>query len=205
MTEQIREAFEAFYAEKAGCNIDALRAARWGDNGYRDPFAASAWFGWQAALAQQPAPAMPGEDELQQRLQRRDEMLVKAQDHALKMGCRATALLAAQGEEPHGYVRVPRRWLDALLPPLAKGVTAGISFSEAAVNASNAIRELMAVAGDEFVPAAAPSALLLAEFRKRLQWYDGVDFVHMADIECALTEALAAAQSGALLSKEGEA
>lgn len=130
-------------------------------------------------------------DELKQRLQRRDEMLVKAQDHAFRMGLRVMALTAAQGEEPHGYVRVPRRWLDALLPPLAKGVTAGISFGEAAVNASNAIRELMAVAGDEFVPAAAPSALLLAEFRKCLQWYDGVDFVRMADIECALTEALA--------------
>lgn len=130
-------------------------------------------------------------DELKQRLQRRDELLVKAQDHAFRMGLRVMALTAAQGEEPHGYVRVPRRWLDALLPPLAKGVTAEISFGEAAVNASNAIRELMAVAGDEFVPAAAPSALLLAEFRKCLQWYDGVDFVRMADIECALTEALA--------------
>lgn len=43
---KLREEFEAAYAERAGCNTDELKACRWGDKGYRDPFAASAWFGW---------------------------------------------------------------------------------------------------------------------------------------------------------------
>lgn len=39
-----------------------------------------------ADLAHQPAPAMPGEDELQQRLQRHDEMREQAKEHAFRMG-----------------------------------------------------------------------------------------------------------------------
>lgn len=42
-------------------------------------------------------------------------------------------------------------------------------------------------------PAAETSVQLLAEIRKRLQWYDGVDFVRMADVECVLAEAVSAA------------
>lgn len=44
--EKSRAQFEAAYAKRAGCDVDALRAARWGCKGYRDPFAAAAWFGW---------------------------------------------------------------------------------------------------------------------------------------------------------------
>lgn len=47
----MRDEFEEAYARRAGCNVDSLRAARWGENGYRDPFAAAAWFGWVDARA----------------------------------------------------------------------------------------------------------------------------------------------------------
>lgn len=54
-----REDFEAAYAKRAKCKITDLIAARWGSNGYRDPFAASAWFGFIDGRAARTAPAEP--------------------------------------------------------------------------------------------------------------------------------------------------
>lgn len=54
-----REEFEAAYAKRAKCKITDLIAARWGSNGYRDPFVAAAWFGFIDGLAARTAPAEP--------------------------------------------------------------------------------------------------------------------------------------------------
>ena len=49
--EKMRADFEAWYAHQVGCDIRKLEECRWDGKGYRDPFAANAWFAWQASRA----------------------------------------------------------------------------------------------------------------------------------------------------------
>ena len=51
MDEKMRAEFEEWYAHQVGCDIRKLEECRWGSKGYRDPFAANAWFAWQASRA----------------------------------------------------------------------------------------------------------------------------------------------------------